>query len=126
MYCGKFAAGGLTRGKDPTGCGGYRMIILQIIGEKFGGMENSLYLCGDINNVFCLCGIMEERLSNIYLRNGENALTYVQSLNAGVRHIATEAILVCLKLGYPLNNMEITSKAREMQRMRMRARDESV
>ena len=51
-----------------------------------------------------------------------NALTYVQSLNAGVRHIATEAILECLKLGYPLNNMEITSKAREMQRMRMRAR----
>ena len=98
------------------------MIILQIIVEKFGGMENSLYLCGDINNVFCLCGIMEERLSNIYLRNGENALTYVQSLNAGVRHIATEAILECLKLGYPLNNMEITSKAREMQRMRMSAR----
>ena len=22
------------------------MIIMQIIGEKFGGMENSLYLCG--------------------------------------------------------------------------------
>ena len=39
------AVGGLTRGKDPTGSGGYRMIILQIIGGKFGGMENSLYLC---------------------------------------------------------------------------------
>ena len=70
----------------------------------------------------CICRIMEEKLSNIYLRNGENALTYVQSLKVGVRHIATEAILECLRLGYPLNNMEITSKAREMQRMRMRAR----
>lgn len=64
---------------------------------------------------------MEEKLSAVYLRNGENALTYVQSLNVGVRQIATDAILECLRLGYPLNNMEITSKAREMQRMRMRA-----
>ena len=70
----------------------------------------------------CICGIMEEKLSNIYLRNGVNALTYVQCLKVGVRQIATEAILECLRLGYPLNNMEITSKAREMQRMRMRAR----
>ncbi len=45
------AVGGLTRGKDPTGSGGYRMIILQIIGGKFGGMEKSLYLRGDINNI---------------------------------------------------------------------------
>ena len=30
----------------PYGGGGFRMIIMQIIGEKFGGMENSLYLCG--------------------------------------------------------------------------------
>ena len=62
--------GGLTRGKDPTGGGGFRIIILQIICEKFGGMENSLYICGNINNILCLCGIMEEGLSNIYLRNG--------------------------------------------------------
>ena len=65
---------------------------------------------------------MEEKLSAIYLRNGESALAYVQSLNVGVRQIATDAILECLRLGYPLNNMEITSKAREIQRMRMRAR----
>ena len=68
-----------------------------------------------------ICGDMEEKLSTIYLKNGENALTYVQSLNVGVRQIATDAILECLRLGYPLNNMEITSKAREIQRMRMRA-----
>ena len=34
------------------------------------------------------------------------------------RQIATEAIFECLRLGYPLNNMEITGKAREMQRKR--------
>ena len=31
---------------------GFRMIILQIIGEKFGGMENSLYLCGWFSNKY--------------------------------------------------------------------------
>ena len=45
------AVGGLTRGKDPTGGGGFRMINPQIIGEMFRGMEKSLYLCGDINNI---------------------------------------------------------------------------
>ena len=43
---------------------------------------------------------MEEKLSTIYLRDGRNALQYVMSL------------------GYPLNNMEITGKARELQRKR--------
>ena len=57
---------------------------------------------------------MEERLSTIYLRNGQNALQYVMSLNEKYRQIATEAIFECLRLGYPLNNMEITGKAREM------------
>ncbi len=61
---------------------------------------------------------MEEKLSTIYLRNGQNALQYVMSLNEKYRQIATEAIFECLKLGYPLNNMEITGKAREMLRMK--------
>ncbi len=65
---------------------------------------------------------MEERLSMLSLRNGQNALLYVQSLKQGVRQIAAEAILECSRLGYPLNNMEITSKARELQRKRRRAR----
>lgn len=64
---------------------------------------------------------MEKELSTISLRNGQNALQYVQSLKQEVRQIAIEAILECLRLGYPLNNMEITSKAREMQRKRRRA-----
>lgn len=59
---------------------------------------------------------MEEKLSMLYLKDGQNALQYVQSLNQKVQQIATEAILECLRLGYPLNNMEITSKARELMR----------
>ena len=31
-----------------------------------------------------------------------------------------EAIFECLRLGYPLNDMEITSKARELQRKRLK------
>ena len=61
---------------------------------------------------------MEEKLLRLTLRDGQNALQYVQNLRPEVRQIATEAILECSRLGYPLNNMEITSKAREMQRRR--------
>ncbi len=64
---------------------------------------------------------MEEKLSTVFLRDGQNAIQYVRNLNPEVRQIATEAILECLKLGYPLNDMEITSKAREIQRKRRRA-----
>ena len=64
---------------------------------------------------------MDERLSTLYLRNGQQALQYVLSLNPRYRQIATEAILECSRLHYPLNNMEITSKARELQRKRKRA-----
>ena len=55
---------------------------------------------------------MEEKLLKLSLRDGQNALQYVQSLRQEVRQIAIEAILECSRLGYPLNNMEITSKAR--------------
>ena len=34
------------------------------------------------------------------------------------RQIATEAIFECLRLGYPLNDMEISGKARELLRKR--------
>ena len=64
---------------------------------------------------------MEEKLLRLSLRDGQNALQYVQNLRPEVRQIATEAILECSRLGYPLNNMEITSKAREMQRKRQKA-----
>ncbi len=59
---------------------------------------------------------MEEKLLTLYLKDGQNAFQYVQSLHRNVRQIATEAILECSRLGYPLNNMEITSKARDLMR----------
>ena len=64
---------------------------------------------------------MDIALSELSLRDGRNAQQYVQSLPPEVRQIATEAILECSRLGYPLNNMEITSKARELQRKRQNA-----
>lgn len=63
---------------------------------------------------------MEEKLSIVFLKDGQNAMMYVQSLNPAMRPIATEAILECLRLGYPLNDMEITSMAREIQRNRLK------
>ena len=54
----------------------------------------------------------------IYLVNGQTALQYLMSMSKKYRQIATEAIFECLRLGYPLNNMEITGKARELQRKR--------
>lgn len=59
---------------------------------------------------------MEKPLSSIYLKDGLTALQYVQSLSLKLRPTATEAIYECLRLGYPLNDMEITSKAREILR----------
>ncbi len=61
---------------------------------------------------------MEEKLSTIYLVNGQTALQYLMNVSKKYRQIATEAIFECLRLGYPLNNMEITGKARELQRKR--------
>ena len=61
---------------------------------------------------------MEEKLSTIYLVSGQTALQYIMNVSEKYRQIATEAIFECLKLGYPLNNMEITGKARELQRKR--------
>ena len=61
---------------------------------------------------------MEEKLSTIYLRDGRNALQYVMSLSEKYRQIATEAIFECLRLRYPLNDMEISGKACELLRKR--------
>lgn len=64
---------------------------------------------------------MDKHLSEVSLEDGRSAVQYVQSLPREVRRIATEAILDCLRLDYPLTNLEITSKAREMQRKMLRA-----
>ena len=54
----------------------------------------------------------------IYLVNGQTALQYLMSMSKKYRQIATEAIFECLRLGYPLNDMEISGKARELLRKR--------
>ena len=54
----------------------------------------------------------------IYLVSGQTALQYLMNVSKKYRQIATEAIFECLRLGYPLNDMEITGKARELQRKR--------
>ena len=54
----------------------------------------------------------------IYLVNGQTALQYLMSMSKQYRQISTEAIFECLRLGYPLNDMEISGKARELLRKR--------
>ena len=46
------------------------------------------------------------------------ALQYLMNVSKKYRQIATEAIFECLRLGYPLNDMEISGKARELLRKR--------
>ena len=61
---------------------------------------------------------MEEKLSTIYLVSGQTALEYLMNVSQKYREIATEAIFECLRVGYPLNEMGISGKARELLRKR--------
>ena len=61
---------------------------------------------------------MEEKLSTIYLVGGQTALQYLMNVSKKYRQIATEEIFECLRLGYPLNDMEISGKARDLLRKR--------
>ena len=54
----------------------------------------------------------------IYLVSGQTALQHLMNVSKKYRQIATEAIFGCLRLGYPLNDMEISGKARELLRKR--------
>ena len=71
---------------------------------------------------FCIKIIRMEnygrKIIAIYLVNGQTALQYLMSMSKKYRQIATEAIFECLRLGYPLNDMEISGKARELLRKR--------
>ena len=62
---------------------------------------------------------MDMIMENITLSNGQNALDYVNSLPQQHKEVATEAILECLRLNYPLNNLEITRIGREINRKRL-------
>ena len=50
-------------------------------------------------------------------RSNSSAVSYEREQKK-YRQIATEAIFECLRLGYPLNDMEISGKARELLRKR--------
>ena len=62
---------------------------------------------------------MDKRLEGIYLTDGTKAADYVASIPEKHREVATESILECLRLGYNLNQMEIESKGREINRKRL-------
>lgn len=59
------------------------------------------------------------KLKKITLASGQSATDYMMGLPKQHRMVAAESILECLRLNYPLNNMEITCKAREMSRKRL-------
>jgi len=61
----------------------------------------------------------EQTLEGITLSNGQTAQDYVNSLPEKHREVATESILECLRLGYPLNNLEITRIGRAINRKRL-------
>jgi len=60
-----------------------------------------------------------EQLQGIVLSNGTKATDYVESLPEKYREVATQAILNCLQKGYPLNDLEITSEGRAINRKRL-------
>ena len=58
------------------------------------------------------------KIIDYILVNGQTSLQYLMNVSKKNRQIATEAIFECLRLGYPLNDMEISGKARELLRKR--------
>ena len=58
------------------------------------------------------------KIFDYILVNGQTSLQYLMNVSKKYRQIATEAIFECLRLGYPLNDMEISGKARELLRKR--------
>lgn len=59
------------------------------------------------------------KLKKIILGNGQPATDYIMELPKKHRLVAAKSILECLKMGYPLNNMEITCMGRELNRKRL-------
>ena len=62
---------------------------------------------------------IKEKLQGILLSNGQKASDYVMSLPEEDKDVATEAILIVWQKGWPLNNMEITSEGRAINRKRL-------
>ena len=59
------------------------------------------------------------KFRKITLSSGQSAAEYVMGLPEHHRAVAAKSILECLRLDYPLNNMEITCMGRELNRKRL-------
>lgn len=59
------------------------------------------------------------KMNKITLSSGQSAKDYILGLPKQHRAVAAESILECLRLSYPLNNMEITCMGRELNRKRL-------
>ncbi len=62
---------------------------------------------------------IQEKLDGVVLTTGETAVDYVMSLPEEDRNPATQAILNVLQKGWPLNDAEITSEGRAINRKRL-------
>ena len=62
---------------------------------------------------------LRHKLKNVTLSCGKSAIDYIMELPEKHRIVAADSIFECLRLKYPLNNMEITCKARELNRKRL-------
>lgn len=62
---------------------------------------------------------LRNKLKKVTLSNGQAATDYIINLPKQHRDVAARSILECIRLDYPLNNLEITCKARELNRKRL-------
>lgn len=62
---------------------------------------------------------IEETLAGLTLTDGQPAADYVKHLPQMHQEVATQAILNVSRKGWPLNDMEITSEGRALNRKKL-------
>ena len=62
---------------------------------------------------------IEEALAGLTLTDGQPAADYVKHLPQMHQEVATQAILNVYRKGWPLNDMEITSEGRDLNRKKL-------
>lgn len=62
---------------------------------------------------------IEETLAGLTLTDGQSAADYVKHLPQMHQEVATQAILNVSRKGWPLNDMEITSEGRDLNRKKL-------
>ena len=62
---------------------------------------------------------IEEALAGLTLTDGQPAADYVKHLPQMHQEVATQAILNVSRKGWPLNDMEITSEGRALNRKKL-------